>query len=307
MEQKASLTSLMSAFGRAYHAEHEADPIFADFKAKELMTPAEYRTIGGYLLGGMDFFAPEKKDSFASPEEAMLYLVNTQISATPLARAAYCEEALRTACMTGTEQYVILGAGLDTFAFHEPSFRYPIFEVDHPATQADKRERIQRAGWEIPKNLVFVPVDFSKDDLMRFLSKYGFYPRKKTFFSWLGVSYYMAAGEIDAMIGSIASFAAEGSTLLFDYGDEHLLTSQVRRVQNMRAMAAAGGEPMHSCFSEQELERLLEHHGFLIYELLTSGDIQEKCFAGRDYTAFETINYCTAVLKRSAFCGKIQS
>lgn len=219
MNNKTSITALMSAFGRAYHAEHAREPIFADRKARELMTDDEYRMIASYILGGMDFFAPDKKDSFANHEEALSYLINTQIAPTPLARAAFCEQALKTAVRTGTEQYVILGAGMDTFAFREPEFlrKYDVFEVDHPLTQEDKKSRIRRAGWTVPEKLHFVPVDFTIDDLRAALLKAGFSPEKKTFFSWLGVSMYLDRQAIEAMLLNLAALSSDGSGLVFDY------------------------------------------------------------------------------------------
>lgn len=80
MEQRSSITSLMSSFGRAYHSENAKNPVFDDFKARELMTDDEYRSIAGYILGGIDFFAPEMKGKFESGEKALEYLVNTQIA-----------------------------------------------------------------------------------------------------------------------------------------------------------------------------------------------------------------------------------
>lgn len=301
MNNKASITALMSAFGRAFHAENEKNPIFADTKAKELMTDEEYQSIGSYILGGIDFFAPEKKGTFASDKEALRYLVNTQIVPTPLARARFCEDSLKTAMRTGTEQYVILGAGMDTFVFREPDFmkKYKVFEVDHPLTQADKKERIKMAALEIPDNLCYVPVDFSTDNLNEKLLMAGFDPSKKTFFSWLGVSYYLSLEQIEKMLDSVADLSAEGSSLVFDYADENLFRSDIKRVQNMIAMAAAGGEPMKTCFSYEQLEKLLEKHRFLIYELLTTEDIQENYFKEREdgLTAFEQISYVNAVIK----------
>ncbi|MBO5459588.1 MAG: class I SAM-dependent methyltransferase [Lachnospira sp.] len=301
MNNKASITALMSSFGRAFHAENEKNPIFADTKAKELMTDEEYQSIGSYILGGIDFFAPEKKGTFASDEAALRYLVNTQIAPTPLARARFCEDSLKTAMHTGTEQYVILGAGMDTFAFREPDFmrKYKVFEVDHPLTQADKKERIKMAALEISDNLSYVPVDFSTDNLNEKLLVAGFDPSKKTFFSWLGVSYYLSLEQIEKMLDSVAGLSAEGSSLVFDYADENLFRSDIKRVQNMIAMAAAGGEPMKTCFSYEQLEKLLEKHQFLIYELLTTEDIQENYFKGREdgLTAFEHISYVNAVIK----------
>ena len=111
-------------------------------------------------------------------------MINTRIAPTPLARARYCEEALDTAALTGTAQYVILGAGLDTFAFRRPDFlsKHTVFEVDHPKTQEDKQARIRAAGWEIPENLHFVPMDFTVDNLQSKLEAAGFDGSRKTFF-----------------------------------------------------------------------------------------------------------------------------
>ncbi len=302
MENKASITALMSAFARAYHAENSAEPVFNDFIAGRLMTDEEYNMIRQYIIGGIDFFAPDKKDSFKSDEEMLKWIVETQLAPTPLARAKFCEDSIRTAVMTGTEQYVILGAGLDTFAWREKDLmqKLNVFEADHPLTQEDKKKRIEKAGLEIPQNLHFVPVDFSKDNLYDALIKNGFDKNKKTFFSWLGVSYYLSGKEIDSFLKNISEFAADSSTLLFDFADENLFTSKTKRVQNMTAMAAAGGEPMKSCFDYVHLEELLGEYNFLIYEFLTPDDIHEKYFKDRtDYlTAFENINYALAVLKR---------
>lgn len=301
MNDKTSITALMSAFGRAFYTENEHNPIFADSKAKELMTDEEYVSISKYILGGMDFFSPDKKGTFESTEEALRYLVYTQIAPTPIARARFCEDSLKTAMRTGTMQYVILGAGMDTFAFRETDFmkKYKVFEVDHPQTQADKLKRINRAKLEIPDNLSYVSIDFSKDDLKAGLLKAGFDPTQKTFFSWLGVSYYLSKKEIEIMLDDIVALSAEGSSLVFDYADENLFSSEVKRVQNMIAMAGAGGEPMKSCFEYAELEKILEKHRFLIYELMTTQDIQAQYFEGREsnMTAFEHINYVTAVCK----------
>lgn len=299
MKERSSITALMSAFGRAFHAENTPNPIFDDHMARGLMTDEEYAAIGGYLLAGMDFLAPDQKGNFENEQDALRYLVHTQIAPTPLARARFCEDSLRIAALTGTQQYVILGAGMDTFAFRDPSFvqKHRVFEVDHPLTQADKLMRIRRAGWEIPENLRFVPADLSKDELRGALQSAGFDPSQKTFFSWLGVSYYLSEAEIAAMLESIAAIAAEGSSLIFDYADEGLFASPVRRVQNMLAMAAAGGEPMKSCFAYPALEKLLERQNFLIYEQLSPSEIQQRYFIRQspELSAFEHIHYVNAV------------
>ena len=301
MNNKASITALMSSFGRAFHTENEDHPVFTDHLAKELMSEEEYAAVQGYVLDGAKFFEPEIDPDEQEPHALLRKIVNTHIAPSPLCRTAYTEQTLKNTALTGTKQYIFLGAGLDTFAFREPEFlsKHSVFEVDHPLTQKDKIERIHRAGWTVPKNLAFVPVDFTKDSLTERLSAADFDPSVKSFFSWLGVIYYLSAEAIDITLKELSELCADGSTLVFDYPDEHFFEAQEKRVQNTVMMAKAGGEPMRSSFSYGELEKLLHKHGFLNYELLTPDDIQRDIIdkAGADMKAFEHVNYCRAVRK----------
>lgn len=303
MENMGSVTAIMSAFGRAYHAKNNENPVFADTAAEKLLSEQEYEIIGSYIIKGLDFFEPDKKDTFKSDREALNYIINTHIAPTPLCRAEYAEASLKTAVKTGTEQYVILGAGFDTFALREPEFmrRHKVFEVDHPKTQLQKQIRLENAGIKVPENLVFVPADLGKRGLGKKLEKAGFDKTRKTFFSWLGVSYYLESEEIEKMLDALAAISADGSAVVFDFADETLFSASERRVQNMLNLANAGGEPMKTCFSYGELEKLLEKHNFLIYELLTPKDIQTQIIdkKGSDIKAFEHINYVHAVFKKA--------
>ncbi|MGN1101592.1 MAG: class I SAM-dependent methyltransferase [Huintestinicola sp.] len=299
MENRSSMTALMSAFARAYHFKTEKHPVFADSAAEKLMTAEEYEDIAKYVRGGIDFFAPELAGKL-SDSETLGYIVSTQLAPTPLARAAFCEESLKTAAMTGTEQYVIIGAGYDTFALREKAFvsEHAVFEVDHPLTRADKLERIKRSGLSYNDNVKFVPVDLSSEDMSEKLLASGFDRTKKTFFSWLGVSYYLSQEEICRTFQGIAALCSEGSSLVFDFGDEGLFDSADRRIKNMLAMAMASGEPMKSSFDKLTLAHLLEKHGFLIYELLAPADIEERYFGGRDIIKpFPHIELALAVYK----------
>lgn len=297
MNNKTSITALMSSFGRAFHAENEEHPVFVDDLAKNLMTEEEYTAVQNNILGGAQFFEPDMDFSKVEPKEVLRRIVNVHIAPSPLCRQAYTEQALKTALWTGTKQYVILGAGMDTFAFRND--KYKVFEVDHPLTQKDKIERIKRAGWLVPENLSFVSVDFTKDNLTERLIASGFDPSVKSFFSWLGVTYYLSKEAIDNMLCTLSKICAEGTTLVFDYPDEHFFDAPEKRVQNTIMMAKAGGEPMQSSFSYRELEKMLEKNGFLIYELLSPEDIQRNIInkAGTDMKAFEHVNYCLAVKK----------
>lgn len=299
MNNKASITALMSSFGRAFHAENEDHPVFRDDFARKMMTQEEYAAVEAYVLGGAAFFEPELPSASLSKREILRRIVNVHIAPSPLCRSAYAENTLKKIMRHGMEQYVILGAGLDSFAFREAEFMatHRVFEVDHPLTQADKRMRIARAGLTVPENLRFVPMDFTCDCLSEKLMANGFDVRKKAFFSWLGVSYYLSEADIDRTLGEIAEICASGSGIVFDYPDEGFFSAQERRVQNTIMMAQAGGEAMKTALSIKRLQALLTEHGFCIRELLKPEDIQEKIIdaAFAEIKAFEHVNYCFAV------------
>ena len=301
MNDKTSITALMSSFGRAFHTENEVHPVFVDPLARELMTAEEYDAVQGYILNGAHFFEPDLDTSGLTDKEIVRLLVNKHIAPSPLCRAAYTESLLKNIAQTGISQYVILGAGMDTFAFREKEFvsGHRVYEVDHPLTQKDKQARIARAGWCIPENLTFVPVDFAKDRLSERLVASGFDKRNETLFSWLGVTYYLSAEAIDKTLSEIADLSAEGSALVFDCPDEGFFSASEKRVQNTIMMAKAGGEPMQSAFSYAELEKLLGRHGFRIYDWLAPCNIQTRIIesAGANLKAFEHVNYCLAVRK----------
>ena len=301
MENKSSLTALIASFSRAYHAEFDEPKIFHDPIARQLMTDDEYRQIIGYMVGGIDFFAPEMKSELTAPDDILKWVVQTQLAPTPLARARYCENMAMNAIKIGAKQYVILGAGMDTFAYRNPALlsKIHVFETDHPETQKFKKTKVERAGWVIPGNLHYVPVDFTKDNLTAALHNSGFDATKATFFSWLGVTYYLKKKDFENMVKTISSLSPDSSGLLFDYPDENFLGSDVKRVQNQVAMAQAAGEPMKPGYRYEELEQLLAEYGFLIYEHLTASDIETRFFANRtDYLhAFEHINYALAIKK----------
>ena len=298
-DKQSSMTALISSFGRAYHNEKDTPIIFRDPVARQLMTDDEYTQIAAYMIGGIDFFAPEKKNDFTDKGDMLKWVVQTQISPTPLARARYCEDMLENTIRIGAEQYVILGAGMDTFAYRNDKMlsRIKVFEVDHPDTQRFKKQKVQQAGCVISENLRYVPIDFANDNLVDELEKTGFDRSKRTFFSWLGVSYYLTKEQILNTLQAISAISPKGSSIVFDYADENLFVSDIKRVQNMIAMAKASGEPMQSCFGYEELERLLEKADFSLYEHLSTENIEERFFAGRsDYLhAFEHVNYVLAV------------
>ena len=300
---EASVTSLVSAFGRAYHSEFDRPKIFDDYVAKDFIPQKERNDIETNMVQGIQFFNTDIAQKFQdNPQEILKWITQVQLSPTPLARAAYCERVLLHEITLGAKQYVIIGAGLDTFSFRhrELENKIEIFEVDHPSTQAFKIQRVKEAEYEMPSNLHFVSMDFTKDFSKQTLVNEGF-ENKKTFFSLLGVTYYLTKEELSSLIEYLFEMIPEGSSIVFDYPDENLFTEKglSNRVENMVKMAAVGGEPMKSCYSYAEMEALLEKAGLHIYEHLTPEDIHTLYFEGRnDYLkAFETVHYVHAVKK----------
>ena len=304
MENKSSITALMSSFSRAFHAENEKHHVFYDDFAKKLMTKEEYDAVSRYIIGGAKFFELEMDLKNLSENEILRRIINYHLAPSPLCRSAYAENALKTAIMSGTKQYVILGAGLDTFALKNLDLPddFKIYEVDHPLTQSDKIERIKRSNLQTFKNLTYVSVDFTTESLYKKLTASGFDKTAKTFFSWLGVTYYLSYEDTGKTLGELETLCENGSSLVFDYPDENFFCAPEKRVQNTILMAKAGAEEMKSSFSYERIEKLLEKHGFLIYELLYPSDIQKSIIdkSKADIKAFEHVNYCLAVKNKMA-------
>ncbi|MED0669047.1 class I SAM-dependent methyltransferase [Aneurinibacillus aneurinilyticus] len=300
---ESSLTSLISAFGRAYHSKYDTPKIFDDFIAKDLISPKEFSNIRENMIQGIQFFNKDIAQRFQDePDEILKWITQVQLSPTPLARAAYCEKVLLNEVMLGLKQYVILGAGLDTFCFRHPELKnsLEIFEIDYPATQEFKKKRLDNANFKIPSNLHFVSMDFTDTFSYQNLIDEGF-NNKKTFFSLLGVSYYLTKEENSSLINNLFTKVPSGSSIVFDYADEKLFEEKgmSNRVENMVKMASASGEPMKSCFTYYEIENMLEKSGLLIYEHLSPATINDLFFSNRtDYlSAFETIHYIHAIKK----------
>lgn len=301
---KASMTAVVSAFGRAYHSLYDEPKIFNDFLARQFITEKEFNSISKHMAEGIKFFNPTQAHLYSDEKSALKWVIQNQIAPTPLARSRYTEDMLENAIKLGVTQYVILGAGLDTFAFRRPELlsKIRVFEVDHPDTQELKLERIHELGWSQDSSTKYVSVDFSKDSFKESLLSSGYNPNELSFFSWLGVTYYLTREEICNIFRDITSVAPKGSSLVFDYPDVDIFNCEraSKRVQSMVAMAKMAGEPMKTGYEYSELESDLEQSGLLIYEHLTPSDIEERYFKGRNdfYHAFENINYALAVVQR---------
>jgi methyltransferase (TIGR00027 family) len=199
-------------------------------------------------------------------------------------RSRYAEDQLGAAVERGIRQYVVLGAGLDTFAYRNPfqSDGLHVFEVDHPATQEWKRGRLQAAGIAIPEEMTFAAVDFERESLEAGLLRAGFEKREPAFFSWLGVTPYLSRAAFDTTMRFIAQMPS-GSGVAFDYAVERRLLSPTQQLalDAMSARVARAGEPFQLFFDPAALADDLVRLGLANIEDLDSDQINARYFAER--------------------------
>ena len=179
-----------------------------------------------------------------------------------VSRSRFSEQALAASVARGARQVVVLGAGLDTFALRNPFPDVRVFEVDFPATQAWKRERLREAGLALPDTLTFAPVDFERESLADGLVRAGFRCDQPAFFQWLGVVPYLTREAISSTLDFIAGIP--DSAVVLDYTEPFDNYSPERRASLMAVAehAAARGEPWLSFFDPPELAAILRDKGF---------------------------------------------
>jgi len=192
-------------------------------------------------------------------------------------RSRYAEDELAEAVRRGVCQYVVLGAGLDTFAYRNPFHdALRVFEVDHPATQAWKRERLREGGIPLPDSLTFAPVDFERETLGEGLRSAGFRTGDRTFFSWLGVTVYLTEAAVMETLEFVASSTPADSEIVFSFVPQPSASKG-----SVGQRAAALGEPWLSFFDPPALERGLRRMGFAHVEHLEPRDANRRYFENR--------------------------
>ena len=283
MMTNPDLTALLSAFGRAWHAENDPDPLFTDPCQRRLLTENEFRFMEQYLTIGA-----------ADAGTDLRGMMHGLILPPLLSRARLCEDAFRAALRDGTEQFLLLASGLDTAALRWcRETPCPIFEADREAALRDKEARLRRAGIPIPEDLHFVSGDVTSPDWAERLLRGGFRPGKKTFIAVLGISFYLPPQKAADILAALSALTKEGSSLLFDAGSEGFLRSKVPREMFLRNMAQAAGAPMQCAFSRETAEKTLAAHGFTVRAYYPPEEIQSRCFFSRrdGITAFEHIHF----------------
>jgi methyltransferase (TIGR00027 family) len=245
-----SQTALTAAAARAAHLiVDDHPPIFAD-------------TLAYDLLGDR----AEELLSFHRAHGAHPVLAGARTAA--VTRSRYTEDHLAEGISRGIAQYVILGAGLDSYAYRsEHAGQVRVFEVDHPATQRWKRDLLADAGIATPSAVTFVPVDFEGESMAGPLAQNGFDPSRPSFVSWLGVTMYLTHEAIAQVLALVGGFAP-GTEVVVD----HVLPEDLRDeagqayADALMPAAAERGEPWLTFLSSQDMSSLLGEHGFDVVE-----------------------------------------
>jgi methyltransferase (TIGR00027 family) len=256
---KPSRTSDIPAIMRAVHQTRDDEPkILADPIAPKLV---DMKSIDAWLDTMLSHpFAPQWRAGF-------------------LIRSRYAEDCLAEGVARGLSQYLILGAGLDTFAYRQPHWAkaIAIFEIDHPATQNDKRKRLLKSGIELPDNLTFVPVDFESRSLGDALPATSFAFDRPTFCSWVGVTQYLTMTAIVATLAFVLSLPSGSEIVLSVILPQDALSGiEADAVATAAAKSAEVGEPWLSRFEPSEFALQLRRMGFSEVVLLAPKEAQER-------------------------------
>ncbi|HEX3438206.1 MAG TPA: class I SAM-dependent methyltransferase [Pseudacidobacterium sp.] len=266
-EGKPSLTAFAVAGRRAAHQLIDHPPLVLD-------DPIAVPILGPYAAFAITSNPEKHRHPFSFAMRAFM-----------VARSRYAEDHLRLAVADGVRQYVVLGAGLDTFAYRNP---YPlehlkVFEIDHPTTQQWKRELLSAANIALPENLSFVPVDFERQTLISALTESGFDFQQPAYFSWLGVTPYLTLEAFRSTLKAVAALP-NNTGITFEYVLPRASLSERARTSFdlIAARVEKIGEPFQLFFTPEQMRDELEIHGFSKIEELTSADINTRYFSERN-------------------------
>ncbi len=261
---KPSRTAQRVALRRAAHQLLDAPLVFADPLAVSIVGRDDARLLE------------------ADPSHLDQTIFDRGLRAFAAARSRLVEDRLADAVRDGLSQFVVLGAGLDSFAYRNPYPGLRVFEVDHPDTQAWKRARLEEAGIAAPASVTHVAVDFAASDWFEAVRAAGFRADLPAAFSWLGVVTYLTLDAVRATLKRIG-LLPRGSFVVFDYGiSPDLLTEGQRAIlDEAAARVAAIGEPFVTFFDPHDLDVELRAAGFSDVETFGPAELNARYFTGR--------------------------
>jgi methyltransferase (TIGR00027 family) len=197
-------------------------------------------------------------------------------------RERYIDDFLKTELSEGLGQVVILGAGFDTRAYRIAGIeKVRVFEIDQPATQAVKLERLKKVIAPLPGHVTFIPVDFNTQTLGERLPAAGYDEHGKTLFIWQGVTYFLTPEGVDSTLAFIANHSGPDSSVIFDYFYSEVLRDKSRRdVKALQQAARLSGEQYLFGIDEGQIEPFLTQRGFRDVRNTTLEDLKRLYFSG---------------------------
>ena len=270
-EGERSITAEGAAYARAKHLLYDDPIIFEDSFAIDFLSPRRRRILKNPLIGLLI--------------RSTLYRHFRPLRAHSVDRSRYSEDKLEKAIARGITQYVIIGAGYDSFALRrrDLSNSMRIFEMDHPATQKAKKQRLSELNVELPKNLELISVDFEKETVAEALKRSSYTREVPAFFSWLGTILYLTRDAVFKTLRSLLSLAAPGSEIVFDYiiPDTLMDPKELKRFNKRRRRGAHLGEPAITYFDPDILVTKMEDFGLELIENLSPNERKVRYFANR--------------------------
>jgi methyltransferase (TIGR00027 family) len=266
---KPSATAQLAAAHRAYHFMHDRPVLLEDDAALWLLGPPLSAILRIAALRWL-FWRP-------------LLAKVRPISAFVVVRSRYTEDALEQAIGDGCRQYVILGAGLDSWALRHNEPGVAVFELDHPATQQWKDARIRSRLGQLPSHLILIPVDLERESIADVLPGHPFDPRARAFVSWLGTIPYLTRGAIEETFTSLARVCAPGSRIAFDYFQPKSTMSpaDLKLFQVLDEGGTRRGEPMQTLLDAEDVAEILVSAGLRMVEDLSAPEIRRRYLAQR--------------------------
>ena len=269
--EKPSKTAELVAAVRAYHLKCARPPIFIDQFATALCGKFLHTVVSNRLLAWFMV-------------DILLRTLKPLIMA-PIVRARFCEDRVEQSTAEGIQQYVIIGAGYDSFAMRRTDLanKLTVFELDQTATQQEKRLRMKESGIPEPENVRFISADLNKEDMFEVLVQSGFDASKPAIFSWFGVTYYLPLDTVKETLLKVAENAAPGSEFLFDYLTKLSSTpEQWQKIQTKLAdSVAAKGEPLITGLDPDQVEPFVRECGFVEVENPQISEIEKRYFSDR--------------------------
>ena len=288
-----SRTALLTAVQRGHHNLTAPEPkILRDNLALAIAGLDSLEAAQGYIDNMIEVFA-----ALSDPETATIFM--KRIDGSVCMRSRVVEEELALAKPRGIKQLVILGAGLDSTAYRRTDLTegMNVFEVDHPATQAWKEERLEAANIKVPENTKFVAFDFEHQTLAQALEAGGIKPDVPTFFTWLGVHMYLTDEAVKATLGVLGKFP-KGSEIVMDFiSPSYVLAGGIAEdsVAQLSKVVSQMGEPIKSQYYEDELEAILNEAGFSEVKYLSAKWLVEN-YLGGNKDAFDMPEEATSIL-----------